>query len=264
MKLIEYIHKLMAHGQCCFTLDEAEKNLEKSRQSIILSLEHLRARKEIASPAKGFYVIVTPEYQIYECLPPEYFIPYLMEYWECNYYVGLLTAAMYHEASHQAPQVFQVMIDRKKSLLRCGRVKVQFITNRHLIKTPAQTIGTPKSMLNVSTPEGTAMDLLNYPNQSGGLNHIATILAELQEAMKPEKLLALAEASGEVAWKQRLGFLLEVVGAHELAEVLKNHLAQQKRVDYILLVSGFKGFNKNQPRNKTWKIMENTTVESDI
>lgn len=44
-----------------------------------------------------------------------------------------------------------------------------------------QKINTAKSMLIISTPEGTAMDLMNYPKQSGGLNHVAIMLSELQE-----------------------------------------------------------------------------------
>jgi predicted transcriptional regulator of viral defense system len=196
--------------------------------------------------------------------PAEHFIPYLMEYWQCSYYAGLLTAARYHGATHQAAQVFQVMIEgRSKNLILCGKVKIQCIANRHLVETPIQTISTAKSMLRVSTPEGTAMDLLNYTRQAGGLNHITTVLTELQESMKEDKLLALAKSQPIIAWKQRLGYLLEVVGAFKLADVLKNHLAQQKRVDYIPLVSGLEE-SPEISRNSTWKIIENAIVESDI
>ena len=37
-----------------------------------------------------------------------------MEYWQSKYYVGLLTAAMYHGASHQQPQIFQVVIEKNR------------------------------------------------------------------------------------------------------------------------------------------------------
>lgn len=55
----------------------------------------------------------------------------------------------------------------------------------------------------ISTPEATAMDLMHYPSQSGGLNHIATVLSELQESINPEKLLLLAENQNSLPWKQR-------------------------------------------------------------
>jgi predicted transcriptional regulator of viral defense system len=263
MNFSDYINDLVKHGKCSFTIQQAQSALNKSAEAIYSSVKHLLTKNELATPAKGFYVIVPPEYQILGCLPAEHIIPYLMEYWQCPYYAGLLTAAGYHGATHQAVQVFQVMIDgRTKPPIQCGKVKIRFIANRHLSETPVQSISTAKSMLKVSTPEGTAMDLLNYPHQSGGLNHIATVLAELQESMKPNQLLALAESQSTLAWKQRLGYLLEIVGATELANVLKKYLAQQKRVDYVPLMPGIE--IKNAARNVTWKIIENATVESDI
>lgn len=264
MKFSDYINDLLRHGRCSFTTQEAAVAMNKSLKAVHSSIEHLLAKNELASPAKGFYVIVPPEYQTLGCLPAEYFIPYLMEYWQCPYYAGLLTAARYHGATHQAVQVFQVMIQgRSRPQLTCGKVKVRFIANQHLVRTPVQTVATSKSLLKVSTPEGTAMDLLNYPQQSGGLNHIATVLSELWENMKPDRLLELAEAYPSMPWKQRLGYLLENIDAPELAEVLKEYLARQKRVNYIPLVSGIEESSK-MPRNSTWKIIENATVESDV
>jgi hypothetical protein len=264
MSFSDYINDLVMHGKCSFTVQQAQSALNKSAEAIYSSVKHLLIKNELATPAKGFYVIVPPEYQILGCLPAEYFIPYLMEYWQCSYYAGLLTAARYHGATHQAVQVFQVMINgRSRPPILCGKVKIRFVANRHLAETPVQSISTAKSLLKVSTPEGTAMDLLNFPLQAGGLNHVVTVLAELQESIKPDKLLALAESQPILAWKQRLGYLLEVVEAFELADVLKNYLAQQKRVDYIPLMSGLEEFTKS-PRNITWKIIENATVESDL
>jgi predicted transcriptional regulator of viral defense system len=265
MKLSEYLTQLSAHGRCCFTLNEAEKSLKKSRQSILLSLEHLKKNKRIASPAKGFYVIVTPEYQRYDCLPPEYFIPYLMEYWQCPYYAALLTAAAYHEASHQAAQVFQIVIEKKRREIRCGKVRVQFITKHFIHDLPTQNISTSKSILKISTPEVTAMDLLRYPHRSGGLNHIATVLAELQEKMRPKELAVLLNTQSDLAWKQRLGYLLEKLGAQKLADIVGNNLMHQKRISYIPLMPGSKFITTAQPnRNTRWKIIENATVESDL
>ncbi len=264
MNFSDYINDLVRHGKCSFTVKQAQSALNKSSNAIHSSIKHLLIKNELASPAKGFYVIVPPEYQILGCLPAEYFIPYLMEYWQCPYYSGLLTAARYHGATHQAVQVFQVMIEgQTKPQILCGKVKIRFIANRHLAETPIQSISTAKSMLKVSTPEGTAMDLLNYPHQAGGLNHIATVLTELQESIEPAKLLTLAESQSSIPWKQRLGYLLETVGASELGEVLKKHLAQQKRVDYIPLMPGL-GESAEMPRNSIWKIIENATVESDL
>jgi predicted transcriptional regulator of viral defense system len=264
MTFNNYIRSVVKYGKCSFTIEQAQKALGKTRKAVLSSIEHLLAKGELASPARGFYVIVPPEYQILGCIPAEHFIPYLMDYWNCRYYVSLLTAARYHGASHQAVQTLQVMVEKHKLPLTCGKVRVQFIVNKQLTNTPTQTVTTSKSKLTISTPESTAMDILNYQRQSGGLNHIVTVLAELHEAMDPKRLLILAENSTTLAWQQRLGYLLEIVKANELAEVLKIHLAKQKRIDYIPLMSGLKISSKEVPRNAVWKIIENTTVESDI
>jgi len=82
MKLSEYIDLLIAKGKCCFSLDEAHEALNKKRSLVVKAINHQKKLGRIASPAKGFYVIVSPEYRIYGCLPAEYFIPYLMQYWQ--------------------------------------------------------------------------------------------------------------------------------------------------------------------------------------
>lgn len=262
MKLSDYINDLIAHGKCCFSIAEAVNKTGKSKTSIIHSIEHLKARGEVASPAKGFYVIVTPEYRIYECLPPEFFIPYLMDYWGYDYYCGLLTAAMYLGSSHQAPQIFQVIIEQKRSTIECGKVRVQFVTKRDIKGVPIQQISTLKSILKLSSAEATAMDLICYPHRSGGLNHIITVLSELHEIITPEKLLSLIENQPELAWKQRFGYLLDILAADELSNVVHNYLSSQKRVDYVLLMPGLP-VSTNMSRNEKWKIVENTTVEVD-
>jgi len=263
MQFSNYIENLSRHGKCSFSLAEAERTLGKTRLALLSSIMHLLAKEELVSPAKGFYIIIPPEYKVLGCLPAEQFIPYLMEYWGCQYYTGLLTAARYHGATHQSVQVFQVVVPDNRRAIMCGKVKIDFIINKNLEKTPTQKISTARSMLTISTPEGTAMDLMNYPKQSGGLNHIATVLSELQESMRPDKLLSLAESQDTLSWKQRLGYLLEIVGAMQLAEVLKTHLKQQARLDYISLMPGVKKTGETK-KNATWKIYENTNIESDI
>lgn len=263
MNLTLYINELLAHGRCCFTLDEAEKALQQPKHTIIVAIKRSKEKNKLASPARGFYVIVTPEYQVYGCLPPEQFIPYLMEYLQSDYYACLLTAAMYHGATHQAPQVFQVMAEKDLLAIHCGKVIVEFITKRELNQTPTQSITTPKSMLKISTPEATAMDLLRYPQRCGGLNHIATVLSELAENINPDKLTLLLEQQNELAWKQRLGYMLDLLGAETLANAIRAHLDTQKRLDYVLLMPGLNVPEKKQ-HIKKWKIIENTSIESDI
>jgi len=139
----DYIHDLIKHGKCAFCVTDAMIALKiKSRKTIYSSIEHLVAKKELVSPARGFYVIIPPEYQILGCLPAEYFIPYLMEYWKTKkYYACLLTAAKYHGASHQAVMVFQVMIEGRRPPIICGKINIKFITNKNLSNTLIRVLG---------------------------------------------------------------------------------------------------------------------------
>ncbi|MGD9152232.1 MAG: type IV toxin-antitoxin system AbiEi family antitoxin [Gammaproteobacteria bacterium] len=264
MRLSEYIDFLIAHGKCCFSLDEAEEYLGKKRSLVIKAINHQKKLGRIASPAKGFYVIVSPEYRIYGCLPAEYFIPYLMKYWEQDYYAGLLTAALYHGASHQKPQIFQVITNKKRPVVYCGKIKVVFYLKKWFNNIAFQNFSTSKGILKISTPEQTAIDLFLYSKQSGGINHIATVLAELSEAINSEKLLSLIQKHPYGAWQQRMGYLFDELGEKKLATAVEQNIQAQKRIIYIPLAAMLQKTNKKYKRDKKWKIIINSTIETDL
>src|SRR5690606_38651429 len=99
----EYVSSLAARGRYLFSSDDVQDSLGVSAAAAKLALNRLAKRGRIASPARGFYVIVPPEYQKLGCLPADQFIPALMERLGLSYYAGLLTAAQYHGAAHHRP-----------------------------------------------------------------------------------------------------------------------------------------------------------------
>src|SRR6266571_5741476 len=105
----EYVADLSARGRYHFTSVDAQSALGVSPVAAKLALNRLAKQKAIASPARGFYVIVPPEYQALRCLPADQFIPDLMKRIGLSYYAGLLSAAQYHGAAHHRPQEFQVL-----------------------------------------------------------------------------------------------------------------------------------------------------------
>src|SRR5690606_21061506 len=111
----EYLAQLMREGRYFFTSQEAGEAMGVSRDAVKLALNRLRRKEEIASPVRGFYVIVPPEYRSLGCLPADQFIPALMARVKASYYVGLLSAAQYHGAAHHRPQEFQVMLGKARS-----------------------------------------------------------------------------------------------------------------------------------------------------
>lgn len=257
--LKEYLDHLMQAGRYFFTSEDAGKTLGVSRDAIKLALNRLRRKGEIASPARGFYVIVPPEYRALGCLPAEQFIPALMKLAGAPYYAGLLSAAQYHGAAHHRPQEFQVMVGKARRAIECGKVRVAFHVRKHVADVPAQQINTPRGTVSVSTPAATAFDLVGYEAQIGGLDAVATILVELAEKLDSQKLAALAPTV-PLPWVQRLGYLLEHIDEAPKAVLLKEYVRSNVRESVALLPSADLD---NHPRNRDWRLVVNANVEAE-
>ena len=74
----DYIASLASSGRHHFTSTDAKKALNVSAGAAKLALNRLARKNLIASPARGFYVIVPPEYQSLGCLPADPCIPAFM------------------------------------------------------------------------------------------------------------------------------------------------------------------------------------------
>ena len=253
----DVIGDLAASGRYHLTSSEARSALGVSAAAARQALGRLAAKGEIASPARGFYVILPPEYRRLGCLPADQFIPALMEHRRTRYYVGLLSAAQYHGAAHHRPQEFQVVVERNRPAIVCGGVRVAFVARRNLAAVPVKRINTPRGSVVVSTVEATAIDLVGYMHRAGGLDRVAGVLSELGEDMDPERLVE-ASKSASILWAQRLGHLLEHVGAGDRVVPLKEHVRQRAR-NYTKLLPGAAGMGA--PRSKDWRLLVNASIE---
>lgn len=256
----DYISSLAASGLYHFLSSDARKGLGVSADATKLALSRLARQKLIAQPARGFYVIVPPEYRSLGCLPADQFIPELMERLNQPYYAGLLSAAQFHGAAHQRPQEFQVLLEKARRPLSCGQVRAKFIVRKRLRQVPVQSFKTPRGPIRASTPEGTAVDLVGYYDRVGGLDQVATVLLELAEQIDPQKLLTAAQ-SAPITWAQRLGYLLDVVGAGEPTHHLKAYVKANARQTVPLLPGTTR---KEAPRDANWRILVNVDIEPDL
>lgn len=249
----------MQSGRYLFTAAEARESLAASPAAVKLAINRMRRKGDIASPARGFYVIVPPEYRALGCLPADQFIPALMERAKTPYYAGLLSAAQYHGAAHHRPQEFQVMLAKARRPIECGKVRVVFHIRKDIGNVPVQKINTPRGTVAVSTPVATAFDLVGYEAQIGGLDAVATILVELADKLDPEKLAALA-LTVPLPWAQRLGYLLERIDEAPRAVALKNYVRAHARNVVTLLPSARAD---DHPRDRDWKLIVNAEVEAE-
>lgn len=259
-KAREYVNGLAASGRYHFTSTEAQSALGVSAAAAKLALNRLAKQALIASPARGFYVIVPPEYRSLGCLPADQFIPALMKRLNLSYYAGLLSAAQYHGAAHQRPQGFQVFLAKSRRPIECGAVRVAFMLRKRLTEVPVQSFNTPRGTVLASSPEATALDLVGYAQHAGGLNHVATVLSELAERIDPEKLAAAARTA-PVGWAQRLGYLLEHLGFDAKIPALKEYVREHAKQSTMLLP---KASRKRARRNKGWKLYVNADVEAEL
>ncbi len=260
MNAAELITNLAAHGRYCFTTAEAGLRLERRPIAARAALRRLRKKGQIASPFRGFQVIVPPEYRVLGCLPPEQLIPELMHHLGVSYYAGLLSAAQFHGAAHHRPQQFQVVTGTNLPRLRCGRVEVTFMARRNVAEIPTVRLNTRIGVIEVSSPEATAVDLVGYSGHCGGLDNVATVLSELAEALDPAELARLAARTSPMPWAQRLGYLLELVGATELTGPLAELVVQlAPNVTPLAPEVAMRGV----PRNHRWRVAVNVAVEPD-
>ncbi|BBK40417.1 hypothetical protein STVA_04370 [Allostella vacuolata] len=256
----DYIASLAASGRYDFTSAEARQALSVSPAAAKLALNRLIKQGRLASPARGFYAIVPPEYRSLQSLPADQFIPALMERAGLPYYVGLLSAAQYHGAAHRRPQEFQVMLGRARRPIVCGAVRVAFIVRKNVAEIPVQRFNTPRGTVTVSTPEATAIDLVGYPHHIGGLDQAATILGELAERLDPEKLVAAARTA-PLPWAQRLGYLLTKADAGDRADALRSYVQEHARQFTPLLPPAP---HADAVRDEDWKILVNADVEAEL
>lgn len=125
------------------------------------------------------------------------------------YYVGFLSAARLHGASHQVPMVLQVVTP---ALLRdrvTGRNRIEFIRRSATRDRPTTARNVPTGRVAVSTPEVTVLDLVGSPEQGGGLGNVATANGDLlhEHTLRADALSTVA-GGYPVAVAQRAGHLV--------------------------------------------------------
>jgi predicted transcriptional regulator of viral defense system len=255
----EYARRLAEGGVRFFSTADAIRHVNTSAAVVRKQIRHLRADGEIATAIKSLHLIIPAEYRRVGCLPAEQFVDVLMRHLDQPYYVGLLSAAERHGAAHQRPQAFQVMTTRNHRPVECGRVRIEFTRRRDIERVPTVTLNVATGQVRYSTPEATALDLVGYPDQAGGLNNVATVLAELSPSIDPQRLV-LAAAVSPLAWAQRLGYLLDRLGEANRAAPLADFVAVRANSTALL-----RRARKGAPstRNAKWKLLVNTDVDPD-
>ena len=254
---------LIAQGRHFVTSEEVAELLGVDPGSVRQSLRRPAAAKKIVSVTNGAWVPVPPEHRRNAAPPPAHYIDALMGFLGHRYYVGFLTAAAIHGASHQASMVFQVVTSAALRDRKMGTAELRFVRRRQAALRPAIDHLVPTGRIKVSTTAVTMLDLVGSPNRGGGLSNVATVIAQFAEdgLIEPSEL-ASAAATYPRAVIQRAGHLIDsmsaIVGVQtDLAE-LERTVADSTPV--ALLPSA----HTTGPLDDRWRVSVNVEIEPDL
>ena len=152
------------------------------------------------------------------------------------------------------------MTERNRPGIHCGRIDVVFVARANAQVVPIVSLNTPRGFLRVSTPEATAFDLVGYPRHCGGLDNVSTVLSELAEVLDPE-LLAEAAMISPPPWAQRLGYLLERLGATDRIGPLSEYVTRSATHTTSLVPAAS---TRGTQRDSRWRVAINAEVEADL
>ncbi len=225
-RLAEWVDGLQAEGRYTFTVEEAAAAIGRPTSEARQTCSALVTRTRLVSPEDGFYVIVPLEYREVGCPPPSWFIDDWLARSSTTYAVALLTSAALHGAAHQQPQTFQVIVPEPRDEVVLGHVRVQFVVDDSVASLPADDAKTETGRMRLLSPAATAVSLVQHLGAVGGADVVANVLAELFETIDPEGLQRATDAASTPTL-QRLGYLLSVVKADELALAVQGVLVQR-------------------------------------
>jgi predicted transcriptional regulator of viral defense system len=256
--LAELPDALISQGRYWVTSSEAAGLAGVPAAHVYPGLQRLRRRGAMFSPARGFHVVIPAEYRSWGVMPGELFIDGMMRALGRNYYVGLLTAAAMHGAAHQAPQVFQVMVDRHVADRDIERVRLRFYANERLRGMATEERRVDTGRIQLATRETTLVDLVVHPDDAGGLNNVATVAVEIGEI--DVQLLARLAGVRSRSVARRLGWLLDRyrpdLDTGALREVAQADSGYPTRLVRALPARG--------PVDRRWNLQVNSDVEPDL
>ncbi len=258
--LSELVDSYQATGRYVLTREQALAALGVSDEALKKAVQRLVAKRRLAAVRRAFFVIVPVEYREAGAPPPAWFIDDLMKFYGQPYYVGLLSAAALHGAAHHQPQEFQIVTNEQVRPAVAGRARLRFFRKHDIERTTTTEMKTETGTMRVSTPEATALDLLRYLEAAGHLGNVVTVLAELAEKMDAQRLADVAKAEGDVSTAQRLGYLLQQVGAGEVGAALAAWIASL-RPRFVPLRSDRPV--RRAAKDARWRVLVNEKVEAE-
>lgn len=250
----------LAHGRGSLTTTEVALLLDVPEDQVRRRLHAPARRAEWVQPTRGMWVPVPPEYRTWGAPPGIEIVDTMMRHRGIGYYVGWLSAAAVHGAAHQAPQVFQVAVDRQLRDRVAGRTRFSF-AQRPVARVPTIAFPTRDGSARVSTVAATMLDVANDMLRAAGIDNAATVIVELTEhdSFDVADLVSLAPLFPAAAGR-RVGWMLATFTDRDDLEPLRTAVVplvpSASQLDPYSNVSG--------AVDTAWMLTINRDVEPDL
>jgi hypothetical protein len=269
--LDRYLDEQLSRGRAYFNREDGLLASGLSPEAFSAATTRLVKKRRLASPRRGFFLILRPEDKTAGAPDPARWIDPLMKHLGIDYRISLLRAAAFHGSTHQAAMVFQVIAPRQLRDFDMGRHRLQFVYQAPAafaeINQP-DWLGQIKSeagFARVAGLELTLLDAARYFHKAAGINGVAQIVKDLGAKANPRKLAKAAEHY-ENASVRRLGYLLDRAGHIRQASALETFARQAKSMKPLdpSVKPLLESLAELHEKDARWKLVINESVETDF
>ncbi len=249
------LDQLQGRGQLVTSLPELAALSGLTSLAVKRQLEHLGDRVARLPGRPSCFLIVPPEHRARGAPPVAYWLADYCRLRQKPYYVGLLSAAALHGSAQQAVQLTQVLTTTPTRPLNAGSVRIEFHVKERLADTPLTSIKGLAAPLAVSSPEATALDLLAFQHCVGGVARATDVVAGLLPVMTAEGWRRALPFSPVVV-RQRMGYVLDTLGAHRFANLVQASLPSKLRPVLLQSATPSLGMGVQLP----WQVDDNVDL----
>lgn len=256
-----FLDQSQARGEFIVSVDELAQAGQMTHLAIRRQLEHLSQRVQHLPGRPSAYLIVPPEHLARGAPPVAAWLDAYFRLRGQPYYVGLLSAAALHGSASQALQVTQILTTKPMRPMDLGRLHVDFYVKKHLQQTPLASLAGTPAPLAVSSPEATVLDLIAFSDRIGGIRRVTDVIADLKGVINPVGLRAALRAETQTSIKQRLGYILSILGLDRMAEEVRRSLP--KRLAVAPLQTQAPVAQRADDAHQPWRVLDNVGLDSE-
>ena len=278
----KWIQSLEEKGIYSFSMQELKEVFAHLKEKTILNtLGGLKKQGKLLPLWNGIYSIVrfvdignaTDNKAIREEGKPYFYIETLMQHLKREYYVALLSAVEVYLSPKEALQANEITVITSLPPLRDsfrGQGKIRYFVKKDIknlreigVKRKTLPFSIKERTLRVASLELTAVDLLLYEKEIGGIQKAVEVIQRIKNHLSWQELPTEVILSTPVSIFQRLGYVLSFIKEEELAERLKERvLSTGKKFRRTLLKTDVpeKG---GEPFCPIWKIVVNISLQND-